>query len=150
MTCLPTRCPGRRAPELEGPVAFVPGRSGLIGFLLASTVPLWFCAGLVGLAVAPSLGAPVPRWLILAYGVGCVLLALLALLVSQPRAQGALEQLVPGAVALFPPVQGPCRTIESSLIVAPSPPSHCGGHGPPPLPTGARSRGREFFSHFCV
>jgi hypothetical protein len=84
MTYLPTHSSGRKAIEREGPVAFVPGRSGLIGFLLAWTVPLGFCAGLVGLAVTPSFGAEVPRWLILAGGVVCVLLAMLALLWSEP------------------------------------------------------------------
>jgi hypothetical protein len=71
-------------------------------------VPLWFCAGLVGLAVAPPLGVAVRRWLILAGGVGGVLVALLALLVSQPWARGAREPLPPGgAVARFHPVQQP-------------------------------------------
>jgi hypothetical protein len=72
MTCLPTHCPGRKASERERPWT-----SGLSRFLLAWTVPLWFCAGLVGLAAAPALGVVVPRWTILACGAGCVLWALL-------------------------------------------------------------------------
>jgi hypothetical protein len=61
----------------------MPGRGGLSGYLLAWTAALWFCSGLVGLAVAPSLGVAVPRWLILVNGVGCALLALLAPLLGR-------------------------------------------------------------------
>jgi hypothetical protein len=57
------------------------------GYLLAGTVPLVFCSGLVGLAVSSSFEVAVPRWLILAYGLGCALLAVLALLLSRPAQQ---------------------------------------------------------------
>jgi hypothetical protein len=46
-----------------------------------------FCAGLLALAVLPPLGVAVPRWLILAYGAGCALLALLAVRLSGPWQQ---------------------------------------------------------------
>src|SRR5262245_6513791 len=54
-------------------------------YLLALAVPVAFCGGLLQLALLPALGVTVPRWLILAYGVGCILLALLAILLSPPR-----------------------------------------------------------------
>jgi hypothetical protein len=79
MTFFPT---GRRAFD------FVAGRSELSGYLLAWAVPLWFCLGLVGLAVSPWLGVAVPRWLILIWGAGCALLALLAGAAQQPSRPG--------------------------------------------------------------
>jgi hypothetical protein len=42
-----------------------------------------FCSGLFALAVLPYHGVAVPRWLILAYGLGCVLMALAAPLLSR-------------------------------------------------------------------
>jgi hypothetical protein len=56
------------------------------GPLLACSAALAFCSGLIGLA-ASSLReeAPAPLWLILVYGGGCVLSALLAALLSGPR-----------------------------------------------------------------
>jgi hypothetical protein len=127
----------------------VPEPSGLSGFVLAGTVPLWFCSGLVGLAVAPPLGVAVPRWLILAYGVGCALLALLALLVSQPRAQGALEQLAPGgAVVLFDRAPQPLpndRVVAHRRTIASRP-----GWPPRPAPKRRLKPSREFFLPLCV
>jgi hypothetical protein len=46
---------------------------------------LSFCSGLFGLAVLPLFHLEAPRMLILAYGISCTLLALLALLLSRPR-----------------------------------------------------------------
>jgi hypothetical protein len=54
------------------------------GYLLAGTAALAFCCGLLGLAVSSPFDVAVPRWLILAYGVGCALLAALAPLLSRP------------------------------------------------------------------
>jgi hypothetical protein len=48
------------------------------------TVPIVFCSGLVGLAVASLVEVEVPRWLILAHGIDCFLMALLALLLTRP------------------------------------------------------------------
>ena len=59
----------------------------LTGYLLAGTVPLAFCSGLVGLAVSPLFEVAVPRWLILAHGIDCFLLALLAVLLTRPWRQ---------------------------------------------------------------
>src|SRR5262249_24970740 len=53
--------------------------------LLACGAPLAFCSGLLQLAVLPAHGVAVPRWLVLAHGIGCALLALLALALNQPR-----------------------------------------------------------------
>jgi hypothetical protein len=60
---------------------------GLGSHLLAWTAALSFCGGLLGLAVSPAFEVAVPRSFILAYGVGCALQALLALLLSRPRQQ---------------------------------------------------------------
>ena len=65
-----------------------PTESGrLAGYLLAWTVPVAFCSGLVGLAVSPLFEVAVPGWLILAHGIDCVLVALLALLLARPWQQ---------------------------------------------------------------
>jgi hypothetical protein len=50
---------------------------------MALTVGPAFCSGLIALAVLPSHGVAVPRWLILVCGFGCVLLALAAAVVSR-------------------------------------------------------------------
>jgi hypothetical protein len=80
---LRTPCPGPRSFRQEGPSPLPAERTGLGGYLLAWTVVLSVCGGLLGLALLPPLGGAVPRWSILAYGVGCALLALLALLLSR-------------------------------------------------------------------
>jgi folate-dependent phosphoribosylglycinamide formyltransferase PurN len=85
--CLPMRCPECPPARLEVPFALPPGRGGLGSYLLAWTVPLSFCFGLLGLAVLSPFGAEVPRWFVLAYGAGCALVALLALLLSWPWRQ---------------------------------------------------------------
>jgi hypothetical protein len=74
-----TRCPQPRASAPES--------GGLIGYLLGWTVPLAFCSGLIGLGVSSPFEVAVPRWLILAHGAGCVLVALLALLLTRPWQQ---------------------------------------------------------------
>jgi len=83
--------PGRPRVEAvrwqEGPSSGPPELSGLDSYLLAWTATLSFCGGLFGLAVSSALEVAVPRWFILAYGVGCALLALLALLLSRPWQQ---------------------------------------------------------------
>jgi hypothetical protein len=61
-----------------------PRPSGLGAYLLACAAALLYCAGLVALAVLPSLAVTVPRAVILAYGVHCTLLALLAPLLGRP------------------------------------------------------------------
>jgi hypothetical protein len=66
----------------DGPLVVAPERSGPGGYLLAWTVPLLFCSGLCGLAVSSVLEVAVPRWFILASGVVCALLVLLAPLVN--------------------------------------------------------------------
>jgi hypothetical protein len=60
------------------------GRGRLGGYLLAWTVPLSFCAGLLGLAVSAQFAVAVPRWFILAYGAGCAVVTLRALLLCRP------------------------------------------------------------------
>jgi formyltetrahydrofolate deformylase len=85
--CLPTRGPGRPPLRLERPFSLPPGRGGLGGYLLAWTVPLSFCSGLLGLAVLARFAGGVPRWFVLAYGAGCAAVALLALLLSRPWQQ---------------------------------------------------------------
>jgi hypothetical protein len=75
---LQSRFSGRRACSQGGPSALPPERGGLAAFLLGCLVAPVFCGGLFGLAVLPTQGVAVPRWLILAYGFGCVLLALAA------------------------------------------------------------------------
>jgi hypothetical protein len=64
-----------------------PDAGELGGYLLGWTVPLVFCSGLIGLAVSSLFEVAVPRWLILADGVSCALLALLALLLTRPWQQ---------------------------------------------------------------
>jgi hypothetical protein len=75
-----------------------PSGSRFDGYLLAWTGALSFCGGLVGLAVSPAFEVVVPRGLILAWGAGCTLAALLAPLLSRP-----------GVVA---PASGPFSWIE--------------------------------------
>ena len=70
-----------------------PGRGEWGGFLLAWAAALAFCAGLVGLAASPRFGAEAPRWFILAYGVGCALLALLAAAGRRTGVLGFPEEL---------------------------------------------------------
>jgi hypothetical protein len=50
---------------------------------LGCIVSVSFCAGLIGLAVSPAFAVAVPRWVILAYGGCCALVALLAPLWSR-------------------------------------------------------------------
>ena len=69
----------------EGPSSGPPELGGLV--LLAWTATLSFCGGLFGLAVSSAFEVAVPRWFILAHGVGCTLQALLALLLSRPWQQ---------------------------------------------------------------
>jgi hypothetical protein len=77
---LPPRCCLRTGPSWqEGPAW-----ARLVGFVLACLVLPAFCLGLIALAVLPSLEIAVPRWLILVYGAGCVLLAVLAVLLRGP------------------------------------------------------------------
>ena len=68
---------------MESAFSLPTSRGGLGSYLLAWTVPLSFCSGLLGLAVSAQFAVAVPRWFILAYGAGCVVLALLALLLSR-------------------------------------------------------------------
>ena len=68
----------------EGPSSGPPELGRLGSYLLAWTAALSFCGGLFGLAVSSAFEVAVPRWFILAYGVGC---ALLALLLSRPWQQ---------------------------------------------------------------
>jgi hypothetical protein len=71
----------------EESFSVAPDAGELAGYLLAWTTLLAFCSGLVGLAVSSQFEVSVPRWLILAYGVGCALLAVLALVLSRPWQQ---------------------------------------------------------------
>jgi hypothetical protein len=71
----------------EGPLPVLSGAGELGGYLLGWVVPLAFCLGLIGLAVASLFEVAVPRWLILAEGAGCALLALLAPLLTRARQQ---------------------------------------------------------------
>ena len=71
----------------EGPSSGPPELGRLGSYLLAWTAALSFCGGLFGLAVSSAFEVAVPRWFILAYGVGCALLTLLALLLSRPWQQ---------------------------------------------------------------
>jgi hypothetical protein len=79
---LPTRRPEARALRQEGSSSGPHRQSGLGGYLLTWASALFYCGGLFCLAVLPPCGLAVPRWLILAYGVGCALLAVRALLLS--------------------------------------------------------------------
>jgi hypothetical protein len=83
---LPTHCPQPRT-FLPDDLSLPPAWGALAGAVLACAVPLAFCSGLIGLAVSSRFVEPVPRWLILVYGVGCVLLAWLALVLSRPWQQ---------------------------------------------------------------
>jgi hypothetical protein len=66
---------------------FAHERAGLGGYLLTLTGAAAFCSGLCGLAVTSVFEAEVPRWFILAYGVSCALLSLLAPALRRPRQQ---------------------------------------------------------------
>jgi len=83
--------PGRPQMEVvrwqEGPSSGPPELGGPDGYLLAWTATLSFCRGLFGLAVSSADEVAVPRWSILAHGVGCAFLVLLALLLSRPWQQ---------------------------------------------------------------
>jgi hypothetical protein len=81
---VPLRLPAWRPPLLVGPFSLPPELGGLGACLLACAAVLSFCSGLFWLAVLPLLGVEVPRWCILAYGIGCTLLALLALRLCRP------------------------------------------------------------------
>jgi hypothetical protein len=91
-TFLRTHCPQLRNSLPEAPFAVAPEAGELAGYLLAGTAALAFCCELLGLAVSSPFDVAVPRWLILAYGVGCALLAVLAPLLSRPA-----QQLKPSA-----------------------------------------------------
>jgi hypothetical protein len=93
-----TYCPQPRASSPEGHLLAAADAGGLAGYLLGLTVSLVFCSGLVALAVSSLFEVAVPRWLILADGIGCVVVALLALLLTRPW-----QQLQPSAR------QQPCR-----------------------------------------
>ena len=80
-----TRCPTARAPWQEDSSSGPQRQSGMAGYLLAWASALSYCGGLFYLAVLPPCGVAVPRWLIFAYGVGCALLAVLALLLSSKK-----------------------------------------------------------------
>src|SRR5262249_5590140 len=75
------------------PLFFAHERVGLSRYLFASTGAAAFCSGLCGLAVTSLCETAVPRWFILAYGVSCVLLSLLApvLCRSRQQHQGAVQ-----------------------------------------------------------
>jgi hypothetical protein len=89
--------PRAPSPRLEGAFSLPPSREGLGSYLLAWSVPLSFCSGLLGLAVLSPFVAP--RWFVLAYGAGCALVAVLALLLSRPwqRPQAAARRGAPPA-----------------------------------------------------
>jgi hypothetical protein len=72
--------------------------AGGAGYLLASMVPLVFCSGLLGLAVSPAFEVAVPRGLILAWGAGCAVVALVAPLLSGPGQQRPAPVPFPRAV----------------------------------------------------
>jgi hypothetical protein len=74
----------RRTSSLEVSLPLRSEWSGLAIYLLAWTVPLGFCSGLLGLGVSSAFEVVIPRWLILAHGGGCVLVALVAPLLSLP------------------------------------------------------------------
>jgi hypothetical protein len=59
------------------------GWGSLAGYLLTWTAAVAFGSGLVGLAVSPLFEVTVPRWLILAHGIDCILVTLLALLLNR-------------------------------------------------------------------
>jgi hypothetical protein len=66
----------------EGPSSSSFEQGGLCGYLLAWLASLSAAVVLVCLAVLPPHGVTLQRWLILASGVGCTLLVLLAPLLS--------------------------------------------------------------------
>jgi hypothetical protein len=80
-----TDCSQPRTSRQEG--LTLPTEWDRLAGYLACTVPVAFCSGLVGLAVSPLFEVAVPRWLILAYGGGCTLVALLAPLLTRPWQQ---------------------------------------------------------------
>jgi hypothetical protein len=84
MSYLQKRFPERRTSSAEEARTPRPEWGGLALYLLTWTVPLGFCAGLFGLAVSSAFEVVVPRWLILGHGVACVLVALVAPLLSWP------------------------------------------------------------------
>jgi hypothetical protein len=84
MSCLRRRFPQRRPSSSEEALTPRPEFRGLAPYLLAWAAPPGFCSGLIGLAVSPAFEVVVPRWLILAYGGGWVLVALVAPLLSLP------------------------------------------------------------------
>jgi hypothetical protein len=81
-------------PWPEGCFSLPPGRGGWAAFLLACAAALSFGVGLFWLAVLPPSGVDVPRWCVLAYGMGCTLPALLALWLGRPprRPEGSMRQ----------------------------------------------------------
>jgi hypothetical protein len=62
-------------------------RVGLGRYVFASIGAAAFCSGLCGLAITSVREIAVPRWFILAYGISCVLLSLLAPLLCRSRQQ---------------------------------------------------------------
>jgi hypothetical protein len=95
-------CPRLRASRQDGHSP-TPEWGGHGAPLLACAVPLAFCSGLLQLVVLPAHGVVVPRWLILAHGAGCVLLAVLALLLSRPwrqRQPSGSERTLPGGTVM--------------------------------------------------
>ena len=95
---LRTPCLQRRTGWLEN-LSPPPARGGLAGALLGAAAPLAFCLGLVALAASAPLEATAPRWFILVYGAGCVLLALLAVLLSGPGRTPAQSAEWPNGLA---------------------------------------------------
>jgi hypothetical protein len=108
MNCLRRRFPERRTSSPEKALPPSPEWCGLALYLLAWTVPLGFCTGLFGLAVSPAFEVVVPRWFILAHGVGCVLVALVAPLLSLPwqHRQNAGQQAQGRVVGTWLPDEG--------------------------------------------
>jgi hypothetical protein len=62
-------------------------RGGPGGYLLAWLAALVFCAGLVGLAVLPPCGVPVPHGFVRVCAAGCAGLVILAMFASRPGPQ---------------------------------------------------------------
>jgi hypothetical protein len=81
-----TACSQPRTARQEG-LTLPPEWARLAGYLLAWTVPVVFCSGFVGLAVSSLFEVAVPRWVVLAHGIDCILVALLALLLTGPWQQ---------------------------------------------------------------
>ena len=108
MSYLRRRFPERRTSSAEEALTPRPEWGGLALYLLTWTVPLGFCAGLFGLAVFPAFEVVVPRWLILGHGVGCVLVALVAPLLSLPwqYRQNAGQQAQGRVVGTWLPDEG--------------------------------------------